>query len=45
MVERINADSLGNLEVIDDVGMKFLIRSEINDRWIDKNFGLFRGDQ
>ena len=29
MVERIKVDSLGNLEVIDDVGMEFLIRSQI----------------
>ena len=40
MVERIKADPPSNLEVIDDVGMKFLIRSQtIHERWYAVNLG------
>ena len=40
MVERIKVDPLSNLEVIDNVGMKFLIRSQtIHERWYAVNLG------
>lgn len=40
MVERIKADPPRNLEVIDDVGMEFLIRSQtIHERWYAVNLG------
>jgi hypothetical protein len=40
MVERIKADPPRNLEVIDDVGMKFLIRSQrIHERLYVVNLG------
>jgi hypothetical protein len=40
MVERIKANPSGNLEVIDDVGMEFLIRSQtIHERWYAVNLG------
>ena len=40
MVERIKADPPCNLEVIDDVGMEFLIRSQtIHERWYAVNLG------
>ena len=40
MVERIKVDPPRNLEVIDDVGMEFLIRSQtIHERWYAVNLG------
>ena len=40
MVERIKADPPRNLEVIDDVGMEFLIRSQtIHEQWYAVNLG------
>lgn len=40
MVEMIKADPPKNLEVIDDVGMEFLIRSQtIHERWYVVNLG------
>ena len=40
MVERIKADPPNNIEVIDDVGMKFLIRCQtIHKRWYAVNLG------
>ena len=41
MVERIKVDPSNNLEVIDDVGMEFLIRSQtIHERWCAVNLGI-----
>ena len=40
MVERIKVDPPSNLEVIDNVGMEFLIRSQtIHERWYTMNLG------
>jgi hypothetical protein len=40
MVERIKVDPPRNLEVIDDVGMEFFIRSQtIHEQWYEVNLG------